>query len=415
MEGVRRVLIICYYFPPLGLAGVTRPVQLFKRLATHGYECHVLTVKPVAYYAYEPELIAGEDQTRIHRAGSYDTQRLMHLCRLRRVSDSTTTVAQRLKSSVFPDSKRGWIGPAARLGLRLMKDQSFNLLVSTSPPISAHLVASRLNTETGVKWVADFRDLWTTDSIESSYANAHLIEKGRALLGDIRARATSMTAVNRSIAEYVGAPNVITNGLDPETAKLWSAEADSGRFVVGLLGTFNDQLPVEPLLKCLAVVRDSRKEMFDRVRLVQVGRVDQKWMSAWLAKYGLADRCEMHGLQSREKTVELLNGSSLFYLGVQPGWGDRITTARVYDLLASGRPILAYAQRNSELTLLLENKTNCRTFADDTISEATEFVASLVTRHSGEKQRFEPMPEYARPYSWDNVTAQFAELFDKLV
>ena len=64
-----RVLLICYYFPPLGLGGVGRPLNLFKRLPNHGWECDVLTVKPVLYRAYEPELLDGLDQSRISGRG----------------------------------------------------------------------------------------------------------------------------------------------------------------------------------------------------------------------------------------------------------------------------------------------------------------------------------------------------------
>ena len=53
----KKVLLICYYFPPLGLAGVGRPLNLFKRLPRFGWDCHVLTVKPVTYWAYEPDLL----------------------------------------------------------------------------------------------------------------------------------------------------------------------------------------------------------------------------------------------------------------------------------------------------------------------------------------------------------------------
>jgi len=411
----RRVLIVCYYFPPLGLAGVTRPLQLYSRLAKLGYECHVLTVKPVTYYAYEPELLIGLNQSGIHRAGSRDPQRLMYLCGMRTVSDRSTDTARRLKSSIFPDSKRGWIRPAVRLGRKLIKEQRYDLLLSTSPPISAHVVASKLAAETGVKWVADFRDLWTTESIEESYGHADMVERGRLLLNEIESKAASITAVNRSVAEYVGASNVITNGFDPVHAKLWSATPDRSRFVIGLLATFNDRLPVEPLLNCMTNLREKVPSIFHRIRLLQVGRVDREWLATQLKGYDLANLCDMHGLQSRARTVDLLSASSLFYIGVQPGWGDRITTARVYDLLASGRPILAYAKQTSELASLLAGVTDGRTFTEDSISEATDFIRELAARHADGELRFEPIPEYAKPYSWDIVAAQFAALFDRIL
>ena len=411
----RRVLIVSYYFPPLGLAGVTRPVQLFSRLAHYGYECDLLTVKPVAYFAYEPELLIGLDQTRIHRAGSYDPQRIMYVCGIRTLPATSHAASAQIATSIFPDSKRGWIGPAVRLGTKLVRRRGIDIVLSTSPPISAHVVARRIVAKTDTKWVADFRDLWTTMPIEDSYRSGERIERGKRLLTEIQKSATTITAVNRSVADYVGAKTVITNGYDPENAHQWSSQPELRGFVIGLLGTFNELLPVEPLLKCLMKVREKSPAAFARIRLLQVGRVDRAWLPAQLKAYGLDESCEIMGLQSRTRSVELLNAASMFYLGVKRGWGDRITTARIYDLLASGRPILAYAEKMSEISTVLSAAPNSMTFTEDTLGNASEYVADLIERQSKMQLMLNPIPGYADAYSWENIAAQFAALFDRIV
>jgi glycosyltransferase involved in cell wall biosynthesis len=181
-----------------------------------------------------------------------------------------------------------------------------------------------------------------------------------------------------------------------------------------LLGTFDKKLPVEPLLQCLADLRDKPTSVFNRIRLIQVGRVDHRWFNEELKRFGLEASCSLHGLQSRERSIEILNACSLFYLGVTPGWGDRITTARVYDLLASGRPILAYAGPGSELAGLLSGANRSRAFSDSDIPAATAFIEQLASDHAGGGARFEPISNYARQYSWNEVAARFATLFDRL-
>ena len=409
-----RILIVCYYFPPLGLAGVTRPLQLFKHLSKIGCECHVLTVKPVAYYAYEPELLEGTDQTRMHRAGSRDPSRLLYLCGVRAVSSRSASASGRFGSSVFPDSKRGWIEPAVRLGLKLVDRHRFDFILSTSPPVSAHVVASRIAKRTGVKWVADFRDLWSTRSIEDTYSNAKLVQRAQQFRDELRNAASAVTAVNRSIAEYVGNAEVITNGFDPELAKQWSERPDAERFVIGLLGTFNDQLPVEPLLNCLADLRRRSESNWNRVRLVQVGRVDRDWLLDQLTPYGLADQCDMYGLQTRERTVKLLSAASLFYIGIGERHEDRITPARTYDLLASGRPIIAYSRPDSELATLIGKNSGNVVFSGENAAPVVKAIEHLLSKHAAGHLRFEPIPEYAKNYSWENIAAQFVAMFDRL-
>ncbi|MBD3258674.1 glycosyl transferase family 1, partial [candidate division GN15 bacterium] len=127
MQGGRKTaLLICYYFPPLGLAGVGRPLHLVWELPAFGWDCHVLTVKPVAYRAYEPELLEGLDKSIIHRSGSRDPQRLMYLLGMRKVSAQAIDRAKSASDRFFPDSKIGWVKPAVKLGRKLCRQRRFD-------------------------------------------------------------------------------------------------------------------------------------------------------------------------------------------------------------------------------------------------------------------------------------------------
>jgi len=143
----RKTLLVCYYFPPLGGAGVGRPLALYKHLAESGWECHVLTVKPVVYRVYEPELLDGLDTSRIYRAGSYDPQRLIYLLGSRKVSDAVIRRSKRVSERFFPDPKVGWVKPAIRQGRVVASNNCYDVIISTSPPLSSHLVAKQLATE----------------------------------------------------------------------------------------------------------------------------------------------------------------------------------------------------------------------------------------------------------------------------
>ena len=103
-----RVLLICYYFPPLGGAGVGRTLSLFNELGDFGYDSHVLTVKPVVYRMYEEELLEQLDSSRIFRSGSIDPQRLLYLFGLRKVSSKYADGSRLVSKSFFPVSKVGW-------------------------------------------------------------------------------------------------------------------------------------------------------------------------------------------------------------------------------------------------------------------------------------------------------------------
>ncbi len=410
----RKVLLICYYFPPLGLGGVGRPLNLFKKLPLSGWDCDILTVKPVVYRAYEPELLKGLDTSRIYRSGSRDPQRLLYLLGIRRVGAGTLSSARRLSGRFFPDNKVGWVKPAIRLARKLARKNQYHSIVSTSPPISAHLIARQLAHEFRIPWVADFRDLWTSYRIEDTYGSDILVEKGRELLKAFVEQASALTVVNRSIADYVGCGELIPNGYDSDYAALWKTPVDQDCFVIGLLGSFSREVPVAPLVDTLAALRTKNPSLFERIRLLQVGQIDPQWFIGEIEKCQLRERCEMKSLQSRSETVRLLSAASLFYIA-SPGEEKGIIPGRLFDLLASGRPILAHASGDSEVGRLIRQTASGFCFQHENLAQAADYVARKVTAFTDGSLRIEPRPDYARLYSSDELARRFAEIMDNLL
>jgi len=236
-DEANRVLLVCYYFPPLGGAGVNRPLQLFRGFPKFGFECDVLTVKPVTYRVYEPELLTNDAPGRIYRSGSRDPQRLMHILGMRKLKDETIDRGRTVSNKFFPDSKIGWVKPAIRLGRTIADNRHYKAIVSTAPPISTHLVAMRPAAEFKLPWIADFRDLWTALPIEGSYSSDGAEKKARRLLRKIGKGTAGITAVNTTVADYVGASAVIPNAFDSGLASLWRKPDPESTFTIGVLGT----------------------------------------------------------------------------------------------------------------------------------------------------------------------------------
>lgn len=409
-----RALIVCYYFPPLGLAGVGRPLNLFKHLPAHGWDCHVLTVKPVTYRAYEPELLEGLDREKIYRAGSYDPQRLMYLTGWRKISRQSLDFGFKVRSRFFPDSKRGWVGPAVRLGEKLIKKFQYDLILTTAPPMSSHLIGLKLHESTGVTWVADYRDYWTSDKIEDSYSEPNAQERAKALLKLVSKSATAVTAVNRSVGEYVGATRVISNGFDAANASLWNAPERSDRFVIGLLGTFGPLNPVEPLFKVLAQIRAGAPKNIDKIDIVQVGNIDREQFLSLAEQYGMKAQCQSHGLQPRVESIRLLQQCSCYYMSMLPRWGHGMTSARIFDLLASGRPIFAYADPGGEVDKLIGATGNGFCFGDERLEQAAAYLKKLISAKEEGTLKIVPIPPYSEPYRWERIAGEFATLFNSL-
>ncbi|MEE8577263.1 MAG: hypothetical protein V3T31_08400 [candidate division Zixibacteria bacterium] len=410
----KRLLLICYYFPPLGLAGVGRPLGLFKKLPDYGYDCDILTVKNVAYRGYEPELLEGLDQSKIHRAGSYDPQRLMYLMGMRTVPQATISKGKPLSDRFFPDSKSGWVKPAVRLGRRMIKKHNYDALLSTSPPVSAHLVGMKLAAESGLPWIADFRDFWTMYKVEESFATEQFIKRGNSLLDDIRMKSANMTAVNQAVIDYIGSGDLIRNGYDSDRAKLWRKPSDLSSFNIGIIGNLNQERVIAPLLSLLSQLREQDVDIFERVRLIQVGQVDTVWLENLLASHGMSDRCSSHGFQPRDRTIELLSECSLFYLGLTADREQGILPQRMIDLSASGRPTLAYASQTSEVAKFIEKTGIGFSYNDSTLKQACDWLRDYANSLAVAKFVIEPRPDSATPYSSAVMAEKIAQILDRI-
>ncbi len=410
----RRILLVCYDFPPVGGPAVGRPLALFKHLSRYGYECDVLTVKPVAYRVLEPELLQGLDTSRIYRAGSHDPQRLMYLLGVRRVRDVIVDQGKKVSDRFFPDHKVGWVKPAVRMGRVLFSNNRYGVVTSTSPPISNHLVAKQLSVEFDTPWVADFRDFWSLHKAEETYQDQRQSVRALDLKETIRRQASVVTAVNSAIGEYIQADTVIYNSYDRDLARLWKTPENSYEYVIGLLGTLNDICPVQPLLKVLAAVRKDEPDLFSKVKLLQVGRVDIQWLQAQLDKYGVTDRCDIRRFQKRTDSISILSQASLFYLGLPSSKQTGVTPGRIYTLLASGRPILAAVPPGSEVEKLIGQSGNGFCFCGNDVCGAADFLCRQIRLFESNGLDITPLPDYAKEFSSERMAEKFAHLFDRL-
>ena len=178
---MKRVLIISYYWPPSGGSGVQRWVKFSKHLPSLGWQ-------PVVYTPENPELIAVDSSLEAEIPAEVEVvrRRIVEPYGILRaltgskpegkdaaVKGEVNPINSQKKSLVqkvsmwirgnmfIPDPRCWWIGPSVRFLKKYLKEHPVDLIVSTGPPHSMHLIARRLSEALSLPWVADFRDPWT--------------------------------------------------------------------------------------------------------------------------------------------------------------------------------------------------------------------------------------------------------------
>ena len=160
----RRVLVVAYYFPPLGLSGVQRTLKFVKYLPQFGWHPVVLTVTPTGYYAQDYTLLdeLHHQDIEIVRAGSLDPNRLFRKKGVVKMpSEPWRKVLTFMSDTLFvPDNKIGWRRKAVKAAEAVYREKPFDCIFATAPPFTDFLIGTDLKREFNKPLVMDYRDAW---------------------------------------------------------------------------------------------------------------------------------------------------------------------------------------------------------------------------------------------------------------
>lgn len=421
---MKRVLMICYYFPPLGMGGTQRPAKFSRYLSEWGWQPTVLTVRPIAYWAQDPGTLEELGHVRIERTESWDPQRL--LVRFRGVPAEPATgsggsgglagwINRRVLPWLFvPDSKRLWAPHALRHARNLIRNQGFDAIYSTSPPHSVHLLAARLARESGLPWLADFRDRWAGGVVTREPSILHRLWNER-LQRRVAREADALVAVTpglqRILREQTTTPvYTLPNGYDDADF----AEAESGgsrderfRFChCGSLSRFSDPAP---LLSGIQRLLEREPGLGSRIVFDFVGYDTLGTVADRIVQRGLEEVVRLQGYKPhREALTDLMQADAL----VLSAWGepdDTFIPGKTFEYMASRKPILALTRVNDTRELL---HTYAAAFI--TGSRDPDAIADRILDVMKKGPKIRVSPEQVAEYSRRNQTRALARILDQL-
>jgi glycosyltransferase involved in cell wall biosynthesis len=341
--------MLAYFFPPLGGGGVQRTLKHVKYLPAEGFAPVVLTTRlgwsPMRDTTLGAEV--GPDAVVI-RARELPLQFVKWGLQgvLRRAGLPTGVTAY----IGWPDETAGWVPGAVWHALRTARRLPPDVLYSTSSPVSAHLVAGVVSRVTGIPWVADFRDAWTTNPQREPVARpvAALSERlERTLVRCARYVVVADESIElRGIAAGDERRVVISNGVDADDAPPDVAHRRGARLRVSYVGTLYGERNLAPVFAAIRSLID--RGVVDRERLelriigagALLGGADDAGLPVtWT---GYVD----HGRALAEMaTADVL----LLYEPVV----KRTPSAKVYEYLVAGRPVLCVADLDNPASRLV--------------------------------------------------------------
>ena len=428
---MKKVLIITYYWPPVNSAGVYRWLKFVKYLREFNWEPVVYTIERKSQeHSSGLSNDIPEGVTVLTRPifDPFDVYQAFVRKNKKNaqpgfINEQGTSSASRkllfwIRGNFFiPDAKKFWIKPSIRYLCKYIQQNDIDVVVSTGPPHSMHLIGHGLKKELGIKWLADFRDPWTNiDFYERLNLSKSADRKHHALERSVVSNANEVTTVSWSLAKELGQDqgrkiHVLTNGYDEQDYQNIE-QLRSDKFTIVQTGSMNEDRNPHALWDALNILFSKVKGSRDSVRVKLIGSVDHFVVSSF-KKAGLEDIVELHGLMAHNKAIEEMVNATLLLLPINDSKNKSgIVPGKFYEYLRSGTRVLCIGPPDGDAAKIIK-ETNCGTVHDHNDVDGVFTVLETLFKEHQTTGVTSTTANYSK-YDRKNLTGELAELLNGL-
>lgn len=383
----RKVLIITYYWPPSGGAGVQRWLKFVKYLRNFGWEPVVYTPENPEYPAIDNSLLKDIPQgIEIVRTPIWEPysfyKKLVGAKKNERINAGFLSEKKRpglaerfsiwLRGNFFiPDARKFWINPSIKFLVKYLKQHPVDAIVSTGPPHSMHMIAHGVKKRTGLPWLADFRDPWTNidfyhELMLSSWADRKHHKQEMSVLK----KADEVVVISNSMKtdflkllkrDY----SVITNGYDQDDIAGVDVRIDE-RFSVAHIGTMVKTRNPLLLWEVLSEEISKDTDFANDLEIKLVGSVDYS-VTESIEAAGLGNYVNKISYVPHNEVVKIQQQSQVLLLLINDTPNAKvILPGKFFEYMAARRPILCIGPRDGDAAeVILETNAGYVSEKDD--------------------------------------------------
>ncbi|MFT4697563.1 MAG: glycosyltransferase involved in cell wall biosynthesis [Flavobacteriaceae bacterium] len=377
---MKRVLIITYYWPPAGGPGVQRWLKFIAYFKEFGIEPIVYTPENPNYPIEDVNLIneipTGIEVIKLPIKEPYRFAKILSKKKTKQISSGIITkkrpsIIERLMLWVrgnffIPDARIGWVKPSINYLAKYIAQNPIDAIITTGPPHSMHLIGLALKRKTGLTWIADFRDPWTTIHYHKSLQLSNSSEKKhKQLEAEVLQNADQVivTSPNTKIEfQFITKQpiEVITNGYD--TNHEIELKLDDNFSLVHIGSLLSGRNP-EVLWKVLSDLCEENEKFAQDFKLKLIGAVSNEVIVS-LKNHQLVDKAEVIGYVSHEEALQFQHNAQLLLL-IEMNLPETrsIIPGKLFEYLLAKRPIIALGPKGSDIEAII-SETNAGRFFD---------------------------------------------------
>ena len=418
-----KALLITYYWPPAGGSGVQRWLKFVKYLSEFGIDPVVYTVQDANYSITDQSLMEEvPSEVEVLKEPIWEPNDFLSKFGSKEQGVSAGFLSskpsfvgrqiQYIRANYFiPDARKFWVKPSVRRLMRYMKNNSIDVVVTSGPPHSVHLIGMKLKEKTGVKWIADFRDPWTNiDYFHVLPMTEKAKKKHYKLENKVLKKADSIIVVGDSMKKEFDDRNknvqVISNGFDGEIVN--SNNILDKKFSISHIGMMNADRNPLILWKILKELILESSDFAEDLQVKLIGKCDKTVFES-IQKEGLSDYVNFISYLPHKEVMHYQRMSQILLLCVNKVPSAKsIVTGKVFEYLQSNRPIVAIGPLDGDLSDIMKESGNGIMIDFEDAKGLKESILSCYRKYkSGKlKVRSENIDRYHRK----NLTEKLATL-----
>ena len=378
---LKKILIITYYFPPAGGPGVQRWLKFVKYLPDFGIQPIVYIPENPTYPIIDEGLLSEvSDKAIIIKKKilePYGLASVFSKNKTKKISSGIIPNARKqtrleqlliwIRGNLFiPDARVLWVKPSVRYLEKYIQENNIETIITSGPPHSLHLIGLHLKKNLTIKWIADFRDPWTTIGYHKALRLSDYSKKKHKTLEKtvLNTADTIIVTSNTTKIEFQAITNkpieVITNGFDIEKVEPQSLDE---KFTLAHIGSLLSERNPIILWQVLSELVKEVSDFSNHFQLKLIGTVSQEILDT-LQSYNLNEFINYLGYVSHQEAITHQRKSQVLLL-IEINSKDTmsIIPGKLFEYMVSERPILAIGPRGSDFAEIITT-TNTGVFFD---------------------------------------------------
>lgn len=430
----KRVLIITYYWPPSGGVAVQRVLKFSKYLRDFNWEPVIYTVSngefPEIDYSLMSEIPDGVEVLKTKIWEPYSLYKII-TGKKKRVgihrneikSGGKISVAESIsiwiRGNLFiPDTRFLWIKPSFSYLKKRVDKKNFQAIISTGPPHTNHLIAIKLSRFTGIPWLADFRDPWTTMDYYKDLKLTRFADRRHHLLElRVLTSASAVTVVGRLMKdEFEGKGSrrveMITNGFDESDFRDTYVKLDS-EFSIVHVGSFLKRRNPVSLWAAIAKLKEENHPLIKNLKIKLIGRVDLSILDS-IAHYGIDEFFIHIPFIPHNEVLHFLKSAQILLLPIDDFDGAKwVLTGKLFEYMASRRPVLCIGPLDGDAASIINETGIGETFGFDDREGLMSYLIRQYDLYLANKLELEKNSDVSM-YSRRELTRKIAQLLDEI-